>query len=340
MTFPRLCPLLLTLLLAFTAFGCGGDPEWLSPYDATNSGWMMNVGGSGASDLYSVGGTRTSASAPRGEGVITHFDGTEWREVDHGLDIPMLNWVHANASDDVWAVGRDGTIVHFDGAAWSEVESPTERELWGVWGSSATDIWAVGGDAAPEPGREPLPEIIRYDGNTWSIVEFPELMRRGVRSFFKVWGSSASDVWIVGMSGVVLHYDGSTFTEEFIGADVDLVSVWGTGPNQIAIVGGRGNGWAYRYNGAWQAKQVEGLPGLNGVWMRGDTIHAVGAAGTILRLDFETLETIGDDSLATRNDFHAVFGTSDGLVTVGGNLSNPAGPFQGTLQSREFVSGD
>jgi hypothetical protein len=41
-------------------------------------------------------------------------------------------------------VGDQGTIVHFDGQGWSKVSSPTSQDLWAVWGSSATRVFAVG----------------------------------------------------------------------------------------------------------------------------------------------------------------------------------------------------
>jgi len=49
-------------------------------------------------------------------------------------------------------------------AGWTPMESDTTFELRGVWGSSATDIFAVGVDGI----------ILHYDGNpegTWSAME-------------------------------------------------------------------------------------------------------------------------------------------------------------------------
>jgi len=33
---------------------------------------------------------------------------------------------------------------HWDGSAWTSVSSGTGNFLWGVWGSEASDVWAVG----------------------------------------------------------------------------------------------------------------------------------------------------------------------------------------------------
>jgi hypothetical protein len=43
-------------------------------------------------------------------------------------------------------MGSYGTIVHFNGTSWSiGTSSGTSLFLGGVWGSSATDVWTVGG---------------------------------------------------------------------------------------------------------------------------------------------------------------------------------------------------
>jgi hypothetical protein len=49
------------------------------------------------------------------------------------------------SATDVWAAG-EGTIVHFDGISWKTFGA-YDPALWifGLWGSRATNVWAVGG---------------------------------------------------------------------------------------------------------------------------------------------------------------------------------------------------
>ena len=42
------------------------------------------------------------------------------------------------------AVGEAGTILHFDGSAWSPITSITSVNLFGVWGTSPSNVYAVG----------------------------------------------------------------------------------------------------------------------------------------------------------------------------------------------------
>ena len=58
--------------------------------------------------------------------------------------LSALYGVWGTAANDVWAVGQGGTILHWDGARWSTIPSGTTETLRSIWGSSPTDIWAVG----------------------------------------------------------------------------------------------------------------------------------------------------------------------------------------------------
>ena len=79
---------------------------------------------------------------------------------------------------------------------WSPIASGTLERLNAVWGTSATDVFAVGVDGT----------ILHYDGNTWSP------MVSGILDDLSgVWGSASSDVFTVGENGAILHYNGSTW---------------------------------------------------------------------------------------------------------------------------------
>ena len=60
----------------------------------------------------------------------------------------VLSAVWGSSGSDVFAVGGGGTILHYDGSSWSGMSSGTSNGLAGVWGSSGSDVFAVGGGAA------------------------------------------------------------------------------------------------------------------------------------------------------------------------------------------------
>ena len=65
-------------------------------------------------------------------------------EVATGVDARYtLLDVWGSSKSDVWAVGSGGTIIHWDGAAWTRVPLAVHDTLRGVGGSSASDVWIV-----------------------------------------------------------------------------------------------------------------------------------------------------------------------------------------------------
>lgn len=329
---------LISLVLSLGLLGasaCGGSdvlaPEgWTPTLGEVEPGWLMNVHALAHDDRYAVGGTLE-------EGALFHFDGATWESVDFGADVQLLNWIHGDDSGALIAVGRGGSALHFDGTSWRKAETPSAQNLWGVWGASMNDVWAVGGDAFPSEDLRGV--ILRWDGTTWTEMALPEGLDAGeVYAWFKVWGSGPSDVYIVGQKGAVLHWDGAALTEVDVGAEEDLIAVWGTGPDNVALVGGRNNGIVARWDGAdWKLKKMAPLPGFNGVWMRDPSrIHVAGNYGTVAVLDFQTLDTVQEVSLDTSDDVHALHGSPDGVITaVGGNLlSNGIGGFTGIAYHR------
>ena len=273
---PIIRPLLLGALLVTTTTACpSDDPDevWTPAFDAESIGWfLLNVWGPSANNLYAVGGAPT-------DGLIMNYDGTTWTEVNVGIDVPLINWIYGFGPNNITAVGNGGTIIHWDGTAWTEQTSPTTEDLWGVWGAAANDLWAVGGRGRAE-GQATL---LHFDGTEWTAQTIPDLERAGVNALFKVWGTSASNVHVVGQNGAVIRYDGTTWTEELVGASDDLIALWGTGPANIVVVGGRGSGIVSRFDGQnWRTEDLAPLPGLNGVWLNeANRAHVVGTVGTL-----------------------------------------------------------
>ncbi len=52
-----------------------------------------------------------------------------------------------------------------------------------------------------------------------------------------VWGSSATDVFAVGLGGRILHYDGNTWSAQASGRAVWLKGVWGSSATDVFAVG-------------------------------------------------------------------------------------------------------
>ena len=334
-----------SVALLFTAAASGGSacgtepappaPErWARAFDAAETGWLLSAWGSGASDLRVVGG------AP-GAGRVVRFDGAAWIDETLPEGTGLLNWIFGYGPEDVFAVGEGGVVLHFDGTRWREEPTPTEEDLWGVWGAGPTEpLWAVGGRGRAE-GQATL---LRREAGVWTRVELPPLQRPGVDALFKVWGSGPDDVFVVGQRGAVLRFDGAEWTEDGVGTSQDLIAVWGTGPGDVFVVGGRGNGVAARFDGVgWTRFDLGPTPGLNGVVSTGPReVWVAGEVGTVGRLDAEGLLELEQPPLTAEEralDFHAVFRGPNGLTAVGGNFAQPSGPYVGLAWQRQLGDG-
>jgi len=154
-----------------------------------------------------------------------YAQGTGW-EWQNPLPIgEILNSVWGSSGSDVFAVGYNGTIVHYDGSNWSTMNSGTTSDLTYVWGSSGSNVFAVGYNGT----------IVHYDGTNWST------MNTGTTdSFSGVWGSSGSDVFAVGYNGTILHYDGANWSTMNSGTTDYLSSVWGSSGSDVFAVGAGG----------------------------------------------------------------------------------------------------
>jgi hypothetical protein len=106
--------------------------------------------------------------------------------------------------------------------------------------------------------------IWRWNGTTWSVS-----FNGTTCSLNAVWGSSASDVWVVGDGGTILHWDGSSWSERQSGTSLNLESVWGTSPSDAWFAGGNGDqtapqGTILHWNGSLTSQSANGS--LLGVW--------------------------------------------------------------------------
>lgn len=130
------------------------------------------IWGSSGHDVYAVGGHYDATKpVPTGAGAIWHYDGTSWSEVAFDVMVPAYDsgtqqwterpahtqWntkVWGTSPSDVYVVNGDDSVpalLHFDGSVWSLAPTPCipggtcVGPFGGLWGSSATDVFAFTG---------------------------------------------------------------------------------------------------------------------------------------------------------------------------------------------------
>ena len=143
-------------------------------------------------------------------------------------DVAIIN------EDNIWAVGeilvadtsQNGytmyNAVHWDGTNWelkripftgscSAVMYPAIRSIWIF---SDSDIWFARGGS-----------LVHFDGtNYYNDCNMNSLL---TGSMNKIWGSSSSNLYVVGNNGNVVHYNGTLWNRIESGTEVSIIDVFG-----------------------------------------------------------------------------------------------------------------
>jgi hypothetical protein len=153
--------------------------------------------------------------------LTAHWNGSGWTAVPSpniSNRTHRLTDVVAIASNDVWAVGYyrnmselyKTLILHWTGSSWSIIPSPNfpgENHLFGVSGTSANDVWAVGSAWDGAASRQ---IFLHWNGSAWSQVTGPGGPTACVGCSGDVLAMGPDDVWAVG--GTIGHWNGTEWT--------------------------------------------------------------------------------------------------------------------------------
>lgn len=307
--------------------------EWQPVADEYAPGALVSGWAGGPDDVWVVGGER-------GQSVVLHFDGAGWTSMDPGLGEPLW-WVHGFPGGPVFVAGDHGAIARWDGSAWETMDTGVPGTLlFGIWGAAADDMWAVGGPTQTlTSGVEPEGDVVlHYDGSAWERVEIQALLDKPASqgtNLFKVWGASASEVFIVGDSGMALHYDGNTWTRVDTPVSTQpLFTVVGRSADDVYAVGGLLLPVLIHWDGS-QWSEVMLPPAvpqvIQGVWTAPEeALYLAGWYGYTASLDIDgTWEEVETGSPFA---YHAVFGDGAGaLWAVGGDIYSQLADHLGTV---------
>lgn len=220
-------------------------------------------------------------------------DGWCWVDpLPHGNGINALWFSDEN---DGWAAGAAGSLLRWNGTTWSWLEETFGYTLTAVWGASADDVWVMGEGASFHWFNQAL----HRDGTIGYVSS--------------VHGSSGRDVWAVGSSGFIAHFDGGRWTVVVSRATglKDLNGVWAVSPNDAWAVGR--DGTLLHWNGtAWSQASGVPLSSFNAIW--GSSAADVWAVGpsVVLHFDGSNWSRVN----APNADFRSVWG-SGGSVWAG-----------------------
>jgi hypothetical protein len=239
--------------------------------------------------------------------------------------------IYGTSASDIFVTGvyegsSDGLILHYDGQAWSEQFRTNQVLLGGLWGSSATDVFAAGN---PTGGSLSPGLVLRYNGSQWSDMGPQEEFDH----YLSVWGTSPGDLFVGGWfdaipaNGLIRHYDGSPWspmTGHPFGTNGEITDLTGVSPTDVYALGSSSEEGASRtyaiarYDGSgWTPSFATTEYQLNGVWAVGaNDAFAVANAGYIFRYDGAAWNPMLSP---TGNNLTDVWGTSAANVYAVGD---------------------
>ncbi|MFD0894047.1 choice-of-anchor D domain-containing protein [Luteolibacter ambystomatis] len=151
------------------------------------------------------------------------------------------------------------------------------RPLEKVWFADANNGWSVGGNTLNYSSIRSTTD----GGLNWnSQLSGFQLDLKGV------WGTNTSNVWAVGMSGVIVKWNGSSWGSQSSGTGNDLYGVWGLDANNVWAVGLSGT--IRKFNGSTWSAQTSGTTtvAFTSVWgADASNVWAVGTGGAIYKFN-------------------------------------------------------
>lgn len=184
-----------------------------------------------------------------------------------------LRGVWGSSATDVYAVGLQGTILHSRGdGVWAAQTSGTTKDLHAIWGSGPHDLYAAGDVLLHSTG----------DG-TWT----PQAAPSGLMG---VWGSAADDLYVAGLFGISHSTGDGTWTA------LSQPEPWGgyfhargTSATDVYAVGGfinlndpsKGGGVAHLANGQWSWTRLSPPDEMKDIALTSAGAFIVGLSGQI-----------------------------------------------------------
>jgi hypothetical protein len=269
-------------------------------------------------DIFSVG-----ASSPDGHGpLLLRSDGASWQRLATGQHGDLW-WISDRPVDgSLFLSGTDGMILRLDPATllMEREKAPGGITLFGIWGTGADNLWAVGGDIS---NNSKGGVVLKRSGTEWvPDSRVADTLPGGYPSIYKIWGRSATEIYAVGLQGTALFFDGTHWSVIPTGSTEPLFTVSGDA-TLTAATGGSFQGVIMELaGGAFSNHAPPGAQQINGISVRDGAAVAVGLDGALYRRGDSAWVAGAPAHGAQPLDLHGAWIDPDGGVwAVGGDLT-------------------
>jgi hypothetical protein len=233
----------------------------------TSADSLFTVWGTGRGDVWAT--TNTAANS------LAHFDGTTWSSVPFTDNPTVLSNAHlgGGVGNAVFATSNVG-IGQFDGTGWVLRSNGILGSFSGIWMNSPADGWAITGNS-----------VAHWNGSAWSIAATPTPSTY----LYAIHGTADNDVWAVGYGGVVIHWDGATWTSTKIDGVTYVQSVWASNPRDVWVTASEqgAESKVLHYDGAaWTVAMVSMGDRVGSVWgAAANDVWVAADSGNVLHWD-------------------------------------------------------
>ncbi|NOZ01881.1 MAG: hypothetical protein GXP54_08340 [Deltaproteobacteria bacterium] len=155
--------------------------------------------------------------------IMFRLDGSTWSVVKTGVKLDVFG-MWGTSGSDLFAVGQDGAVLYFDGFGFTQQPvSGVTETLRAVGGSGPTDAWAVGDKGT----------VLHFSQTGWERVDVAVAANKALKG---VACNAADDCFAVAW-GFAMHWDGIEWSAVPGVPGKELDAVVGTGPGTAIAVG-------------------------------------------------------------------------------------------------------
>lgn len=230
-----------------TQVECGADYQTIM-YHFDGSAWAVQAlpAAAAAGSIYQISGYPNNVQASVTGGRIVAYDGNSWSQIyQTGAGEVAPQPLTLIAPTEGYYTGCIG-YGWWNGIAWHQTTGFSFCDVYDIWGTidgtGQVHLYTVGNNGysngvrvwrgIKQPGTPPLVFTqVFADGNGYEAG-----------SAYGVWGSGASDIYVVGRrtqwstpgNGRIYHFDGSTWQQLTEVGSIPVVrDVWGSGPQDV-----------------------------------------------------------------------------------------------------------
>jgi photosystem II stability/assembly factor-like uncharacterized protein len=263
-------------------------PDLATPPDLTPPATWTLLSSKQSQDLFAVSGAPGSVFAVGAKGTMLYTtDGAQtWHPISNpnGMNDLEAAFQFPN-SNDAWIAGDFAFVIHStSGGSGPFNNLPMNTAgllLTGFWGSPSGDLYTVGFNRSSSVSQF---GILHSTGGTTAFDDVTPSSVGLQPKARAVWGSSSTDVYVVGEQGVIAHaVDPMTWTPQTSNVTGTLNGVWGASASDVWAVGAGGVILHSTGSGDWLAQQSGTGVELRAVWgTSASSVYVVGAFGTVL----------------------------------------------------------